>query len=225
MVDARLLIDSDAFVFLAGTGLLSEAIRVLGFTREQVLRLQALPHMLRRPGKFDKYSQEARHLASKECAVVAALGTSPSHRTLESLKNVIDIDLGDAVIIGLVAENPGWVALSGDRRCIVSLATRPEVWDIAQTVAGRIAYLEEVIRALLLERGPAALMSSVAPELESRISLKKTFTSSNLTVDGKCLAVLDAYLAEVTRSVGAGFLVAPRTTNASQTAPETGSSS
>lgn len=117
-----LLIDSDAFVLLAGAGVLEQAIELLGFDPAHALRLSPLPAMLGRGRAFKRYPADLLQRAQIACARIVALESRPDPVLFEQLVSVPDIDEGEALLYATVAEKENWVLLSGDKRAMKALA-------------------------------------------------------------------------------------------------------
>jgi hypothetical protein len=80
MSTRRLLIDNDAFVLLAGAGLLEDAIARAGFLVKESRRLASLEFMLRKPAKaFQKYPAEVISRALEACPC-SQIGRSTNRR-------------------------------------------------------------------------------------------------------------------------------------------------
>lgn len=210
MGDAVLLIDSDAFLLLAGTGLLDRALQLLNFDKSRVFRLPPLPHMIGRSASIKKrYRADARLAAQLACTEIKGVAARPDDDLLQQLIAVPEIDEGEALLYGLLAERPTCLLASGDKRAMVALGTRPEVASIRQMVASRVICLETVLRLLVIEDGPTAVGGKLLNAVASHKTLEVVFSPRNINDQKRCLAALDSYIADLKRQVGQGFLYEP----------------
>ncbi len=118
MPDQRLLIDNDAFIILAGTDLLTEALSVLGYTPEQALRLAALPHMLGKSKQLKaRYPADIITKAGAACDQIPALKDREGDpEVFERLINAHDdLNDGEALMLTVAVERHGYSVLTGDR--------------------------------------------------------------------------------------------------------------
>jgi hypothetical protein len=139
----RLLVDTDAFCKLGVSGLLPEAVDLLGADLTGCGRLAALPYMLRRGRLRKAYGPEACD------ALVTIADTMPaaplaSDAWLEKLVPIQAIDPGEAQIFAASAE-AGLFVVSGDKRALRELK---RVVGFPEALAGRVVLLEAILLAL-----------------------------------------------------------------------------
>ncbi|MCY2987734.1 MAG: hypothetical protein NTY19_07710 [Planctomycetota bacterium] len=209
MAAARLMIDSDVFVLLSGAGLLDRVLTLVGFGRGMALRLDPLPHMLRRSRKFLQLCQpQTRDRALAACKTVPAVTDRPADQLHQRLIDFREIDGGEALLYALLVEQPTYLLASGDKRAMLTIAGAPELHDIRDCIAGRVICLETVLRLLVMADGAVATASafSVFPDHKT---MQVIFSEVNFSDQEKCLASLDSYLRNLKRTVGADFLYEP----------------
>lgn len=119
--------------------------------------------------------------------------------------DVKDIDQGEAVILGSVAELPSSMMVSGDRRSLRALCEAPELHDIRDRLAGRIVCLEALLHALVDSHGATAIGRAFRP-VSSHVTLRVVFTETNMGDEEQCRMAIDSYLRELEGWVGMGFL-------------------
>jgi hypothetical protein len=206
MPDGALVIDNDAFILLSAAGLLQAAITSLGFDGKAV-RLAALPFVIGRNKKLQKqYSGDALIRAKLACDEVPELSSAPGPDVLQTLAAVPDIDDGEAVLYGLLYENPGHLLLSGDKRAMIAVATTPELGDIRAKIAGRVVCVEKIINLLLTAHGHEHVVNAVLPIRDSNSTLRVIFSDGNCNDQAACSSAVSAYIVALEIKVGAGFL-------------------
>jgi hypothetical protein len=205
MAELRLLVDNDLFVLLSGADMLDAALEVLGFQRNQVEILPALPHMLRKrkfkqlatPTILDKVRADCEGLARVQ---------PPAINLLDRLNACNDIDPGEAVLFGRLVESSIYLLASGDKRAMIAFASTPDISDLRSSVAGRVACLEIVLERLVLRLGVTRVAEAFRAFPEQK-SLQVFFSPKNSVDQEACLAALDSYLRDLKRYVGNDLLL------------------
>lgn len=202
-----LIFDSDAFVLLAGAGLLARAIELLGSTAADARRLDALPHMLRRPRPFRvRYGDGAADRALAACARVAGLEMRGDEALVDQLTAVDDIDGGEAQIYAIAASDEQWLVASGDKRAMRALCRESSLAQVRANLNGRVVCVESILKRLLVADG----LDAVAPGLVSVRAASKTlevvFSDGNLASADGCTIALVTYEEELVGVLGDGFL-------------------
>ena len=210
--DQRLLIDSDAYTLLSGCDLLTDAIDVLGYKPEQVLRLAALPHMLgkSKPMK-NRYPPDVLTKAGVACGSTAALTTREEDAVLfgRLVAAHDDINGGEALMLAIAAENPQYRILTGDRRALVAFGQAPGIEDIRASLHGRLICLEIVLRLLAEKLGVAELSAHLAPMISRHQSLKVFFSPACQADHAQCFDALNSYFMTLGAEVGVALLLNP----------------
>jgi hypothetical protein len=172
----RLLIDNDAFVLFAGTGLLPRVLEALGYRPESVLRLHALPHMLRRNNRIRRSTPEdvvtRARVACDDFPALEDRETIGETAVYDRLNAVDDLDPGEALVFVIAIENLGDAILTGDRRALVAFGVSPGLEDLRAKLAGRVICLELVFRLLVQQATAADVATSLAPLIAVNRSLK-----------------------------------------------------
>jgi hypothetical protein len=161
----RLLVDSDVFCKLGVSGMLPEAVGVLGTEISECGRLPALPHMLRRGKLATTYGPAA-------CAALLTISDAmqaippPDAGWLDRLTSVHDIDPGEALLFATAAQDRSLV-FTGDKRALLALKEIPE---FTSALHGRIVVIEAILLALCERLGHA----EVRRRLGSLTAIDKT---------------------------------------------------
>lgn len=209
MAEQRLLIDSDAFVLLSGAGLLDRVLVLFGFDRTTAYRLSPLPHMIRRGRRFQQLCQpDTRDRVLEACLVVPEITDRPGDELLQTLIAFSEIDDGEALLYGLLAEQPTMMLASADKRAMKVVGSLDNPTGIRDSIAGRVLTLETVLHQLVRQDGvePIADAFAVFPDHKT---LQIVFSPVNSTDEERCLASLESYLRELKSTVGNDFLYEP----------------
>jgi hypothetical protein len=211
MSGRRLLIDNDAFILFAGTGLLLRVLDAVGYKPDSVLRLDALPHMLRKNSRIRRSTPEdVRTKALVACDSFPALEdreTIGETAVYDRLNAIDDLDPGEALLFAIAIENPGYAILTGDRRALVAFGAGSGLDDLRAKLAGRVICLELVFRLLVQQATAADVATNLAPLIALNRSFKIWFSATNQADDAQCLAALESYFKALKTEVGATLLL------------------
>jgi hypothetical protein len=158
----------------------------------------------------NKYPPAIREQVKSWCAVVPSITQAPSVETRQRLLNVEGVHDGEALLFGLLFENPGYFLLSGDKLAMRSLRGDTSLVDIYQSLCGRVACCEVVLLELLKTLGAGALALAVSPVREHNGMLNAIFVAGTDTTQAHCFEGLSSYVAEMVRDLGPSFLIARR---------------
>ncbi|NQT20744.1 MAG: hypothetical protein HQ592_13635 [Planctomycetes bacterium] len=211
MENRLLLIDSDIFILLAASGVLERVASLLGFELKNVRRLHPLKRQLTRGGRFLKrYSQEIREAVLDYCDKITPLTDRPDDpEVVPKLVSVDDIDYGEALLYGLVAEQPSFLLASGDKRAMIALAKAPELCDVSKAVSGRIICFETVLQMLIEKDGVGNTAKAFGPLRACNKTLQVIFSPGAVMTKQSRLKSVDSFLDDLVKSVGDGFLFVP----------------
>lgn len=205
-----LLIDSDAFILLAGAGLLTRAIELLGFQVRNSRRLGALEPMLRKPSRsLKRHPAEALSRALEACKVVSPLERAPDDATKAMLGEHPNVDDGEALIFAVVATHTHCLMASNDKTAMRAVATDPGLRKLRSKVAGRVICLEALVRLLLQHDGPKAIAQAFGGHGASDRRLAAILSCVAGGRPQDCLPAADSFLARLEEEFGAGFLWRP----------------
>ena len=211
MTERRLLVDSDVFVLLAASGSLLRAAELLGFSQDQLRRLDALTHMLRESKRVQKkYSQEIRDRAGGVAHAVSPIIERPADDDrLQLLLSIKGIDEGEALLYGLLAESASCWLTSGDKTSMRALVGQDALQPVRQLIAGRVICLESILKMLVQTDGVAAVAQAWLPLKDSYKSLSVIFSEVNCNDQKQCLECLDSILNDLKTTLGSDFLFLP----------------
>ena len=211
MSSRRLLLDNDAFILLAGAGILRETIELLGFAFEDARRLTELPFMLRKPSvSLRSYPADVLQRALEDCERVAAIEDVPTDETIFTFaESDADVQDGEALLFGVAAEHGLYFLASNDKRAMRGVASDSSLKPIRDAVRGRVVCLEAVIKRFILTYGPeaAAQKLSTLAKLDKRSRSILSPAESGRPQD--CLEGVNSWLNGLHKDMGQGFLYDP----------------
>lgn len=210
MSDRLLLIDTDMLVLLGGSGTLGDVLHSLNFEPQQTRRLAAATQQFQRGRAFkDNYTATVLQAALRTAHAIAPITARPADpAAFDALARVSGIDLGEAELFALLAEQDGYYLTTGDKRALAALATRKEVVEIRQRVAGRLICLESVLRLLVDRNGAEATAQAFRP-LRTHKTIGVLLSDLQTQSDDACRQGIDFYLNDLIRVTGDGFLHLP----------------
>ena len=207
MTTQRLIIDSDAFVLLAGADLLDRALEVLGVAVGDARRLDALPHMLRRPRPFrSRYGDTVADRALAACGRVAGLQMRGDEALIDQLAAVDAIDGGEAQIYAIAASDQAWLVASGDKRAMRALCEAPSLAPVRATLCGRVTCIESILRRIVADDGLDTVRAALVSVRSTSKVLEVAFSDGNLRSATDCSVALVTYEEELVVQLGDGFL-------------------
>jgi hypothetical protein len=211
MTERRLLVDSDIFILLAASGSLRRAAELLGFSQDQLRRLDALTHMLRESKRLQKkYSQEIRDKARAVAESVPPIVERPvDDDRLQLLLSIKGIDEGEALLYGLLAESASCWLTTGDKTSMRSLVGQDALQSVRKLIAGRVICLESILKLLVQADGVAAVAQAWLPLKDTYKSLSVIFSEVNCKDQNQCLEALDSILNDLKTTLGSEFLFLP----------------
>lgn len=210
MSDRLLLIDTDMLALLSGSGTLADVLRALDFVQEQCRRLAAATQQFQRGRVFrDAYEAPVLRAALQTANAIAPLTGQPANpASFDALARISGIDLGEAELFALLAEHNGYFLTTGDKRALEALATRTEVAELRQLVAGRIICLESVLK-LLVNRNGANATAQAFRALRTYRTIGVLLSDPQARSNEDCLQGIDSYLNDLIKKTGEGFLYLP----------------
>jgi hypothetical protein len=205
----RLLVDTDAFMLFAGSGILDEVAVLLGFDPAKILRLSALPHMLRGQKMRRSYPPEVIARAAREANRYASLDSETGDPELvDALTGVPGIDApGDVILLAIAAADRDTYLLTGDKRAVTALGISDDLQRIRDLLSKRIICVERALRLLVEQRTAASVAKSMSDVRFIHQSLKVFFSEENLADDTKCLEAIDHYFHKLSEASGGGGLL------------------
>lgn len=200
-----LLIDNDAFVRFAGSGHFEKILAGVGVELAQCRYNAPFPFVYRRsirpslpPTLADRIDPWIDRMRPLELA--------PSAGIEQQLIDAPDIDVGEAVLIGVLAEHETTLLTTNDRRALRALSSLPELAEIRQAVAGRVIVMEPIIDHLVRKHGIEAIAPGFAELalIDARLSI--IFSANNLAHADQCQDAIRSYLNDTIQELGHDLL-------------------
>lgn len=163
--------------------------------------------MLDRGKLARKYPPAIRERVQSWCTVISPITEAPSAETRQRLLGVEGIHDGESELFGLLFENPGYSLLSNDKVAMRALRADPALANVYESLCGRVACSEVILKALLGKIGVEALATAVAPLREHNGMLNAIFSAGVNSSFAHCSEGLSSYLAEISRDLGPTFLL------------------
>lgn len=208
MAESLLLVDSDVFALLSAVGLMDELTMALGLTRDAVRRLPALGKQLQ-PNKSigRKYPEPQRQQALRECEATQVFVDRPQDHSLQArLTRVENIDVGEAALLAALAEQPGWLLTTGDKRSLISLGQANELADVRDNVRGRIVALETAILLLVQRLGAGEVGHRFQSIPGAHTTIDIFFRYKQTFDDAEAIAQITSYLNDLRQKMGDDLL-------------------
>jgi len=203
---AELLIDNDIFIVLAGAKLLSPAISILGFEIGNAKRLDTLPYVMR---KNMIHTVDVIERVIKACKYVSVIDTYPDATVHQQLSEEAKIDVGEALLYALLAENGSFLLTSNDKNAMRSLTLSTSLHHIKAAIAGRVICLETILLMLIEKYGVERIGEALAPVISTNVILRVAFSPGCIAMPDECRNALSAYHQYIIRDVGGDFLWNP----------------
>lgn len=147
-----LLLDTDMLVLLTAAGLLELVARHLGYEPDQIRRLPASVHQVRKSKRFrDTYGEAVLQRIAAPISAIKEVEPPTDLDLLDALN--ASMDPGEAQLVAIAAAGHCTLLASGDKRAVLDL-TRSGGKACITAMRGRIVSLEAVLWILVAEADP-----------------------------------------------------------------------
>lgn len=199
------LIDNDALVLLAGSGHLALLLESIGKSLADCRRLPSFPHVFQKKIASRLLPSVAARVAAL-AAQIAPLELMPSAAIQDLLVAAHGIDVGEAVLYGVLAEHESILLTTNDKRSVRALCQNSTLATVRDAVAGRVLCLEEVVRKLTEEHGVVAVAPGFREVATVDSFLRVAFTDITVADHAQCHEIVNAYLNDLRSNLSDGFL-------------------
>ena len=199
-----LLIDNDAFVLLAGSGHLGRVLDLLGLTFSDCRYNAPFPFVFRKKIK-PNLSQTVADRIEAAMNQVRPLEHAPSVTTSQQFHDVHNIDVGEAILFGVLAEHPATLLTTNDKRALRALNGTPALASIRDAVGGRIIAVETIIKHLVERETVAAVADGFVEVSTIDKRLLVIFSAHNVAHPEQCSEAIESYLKHALEDCGDGF--------------------
>jgi len=193
------LSDNDIVEKLAVCNLLDDALAAYSATRPDVF---VIPTLKDRIGGRSRAKAERRLGAEAVARILELLEAAQVIRDYSAddqllLDDIIDIDAGEAILLSATSVHPDYLLLTGDKRCLKTLASCAECRSIAERVRGRIVCFEQTLLRIIGHFGFAYILPKVVPALSCDQALRAAFGSGMHSTEQNSVPCLEGYIAEI----------------------------
>ncbi len=122
-----------------------------------------------------------------------------SEADVRLLDDVVGIDPGETLLLAATAIHPDYLVLTGDKRCLRTVASSPECERIARRIQGRVVCFEQTILRVIAFAGFEPVLAKVTGALSHDIALRAAFGSGMQTTESAAVACLQHYIDELRR--------------------------
>ena len=186
----ELLLDTDMLILLTASGTLEQVVAHLGYTLDQVRRLPAAIHQVRKSARFrDTYGEAVLQRISSTISDIREVSAPTDRDLLDTLNSVMDP--GEAQLVAIAATNSCTLLASGDKRAIRDLA-RSNATDCIKAMQGRIVTLEAVLWILIGHRSPNKIRASFMPVM-NHSTLRIVLSEHAVSQRERCLEGIRNY--------------------------------
>lgn len=193
-----LLLDTDMLVLLLASGTMECVVRQLGYNIEDVRRLPAAIHQVRKSSSFRNTYGEA--VLQQIAPLIERIPEVPFTHDLELLDTLCDVvDVGEAQLMALAAENKCALLASGDKRAINDLAGSHAAKDCLRKLQGRIICLEAVLWMLVNHSGAQKTREAFSPVMSHR-TLKILLSEHAVAQEERCLGGILSYFNDLAKT-------------------------
>lgn len=209
MSEPRLLIDNDAFLIIAGAGLLDDCVAALGFTMPNTLRRQPLPYMIARSKGIQKaFPESFRANALSATQHVNEITVRPPGLMHELLVGASDVDEGEAELYAHLAAGNEYFLASGDKRAMRSICRDAMLRPVREAIAGRVICLETMLKLLVHIRGVTSIAACFAPMRNyDHKTIRIVFSDANIKDQNASIQALDSAINALKVDLGPDFLL------------------
>ena len=161
------LSDNDIVEKLAVCDLLDDALAAFDAKRPDVY---VIPTLKYRIGGKSRAKAEKRLGAAPVARLlnfIAAVREIQEYSAEDQLllDDLVGIDPGETILLSATAIHTDFLLLSGDKRCLKSIATLPECRAIALRIQGRVVCFEQILRRLIQHFSFGHVVCKVVPAL------------------------------------------------------------
>lgn len=185
-----LLVDTDMLILLLAANMLEPVAVSLGYVPDQLRRLSAAPHQVRRSRRFrDAYGAAVLHRIAPLVAAIPEADAPTDLQLLDALDPFMDE--GEAQLIALAASHKCALLVSGDKRAMMGLAESGVETCIA-ALKGKIVSLEAVLWTLVVARSGVEVRSAFKPVLD-HATLRVILSEHAVADQARCLDGIRGY--------------------------------
>lgn len=193
-----LLLDTDILILLLASNMLEPVALSLGHSVDDVRRLPAAIHQVRKGSSFRNNYGEA--VLQRVAPLIEKIQEAPAPDNLELLDALCDVvDEGEALLMALAVENKCTLLASGDKRAINDLANSSAAESCVRELQGRIVCLEAVLW-ILVTQFDAQKTRVAFNSVNNHKTLKIVLSEHAAAQNDRCLDGIRSYFNDIART-------------------------
>jgi len=191
-----LLVDTDMLILLAASGLLGDVASTIGYSSDQLRRLSATPHQVRKSKRLrDAYGEAVLQRIAPFIGAITDAEPPSDLALLDSLNSFVDE--GEAQLMALAASQDRTLLMSGDKRAVIGLAESNATACI-DSLQGKVVSLEAVLWSLLAHRCAEDVRKAFTPVL-GHVTLKIVLSEHAASDQVRCREGVRSYYNDLHR--------------------------
>ncbi len=185
-------------VLLVASGKLEQVAEQLGYDADQVRRLPAAIHQVRKSRSFrNNYGETVLQQIAPVIEGIPEVEAPEDEDLLDTLGDVVDE--GEALLMAIAATSDSTLLVSGDKRAIGDLAGSEQAEACVQALQGRIVTLEAVLWILVNELGGEVVKTDFTPVMGHK-TLRIVLSAHAAADDQRCLGGIRSYFVDTARA-------------------------
>jgi hypothetical protein len=195
------LADNDIIEKLAVCDLLDDALVAFAASRRDVFVLNTLKFRIGGRSQTKAENRLGTAAVARLLEFLAGVQEIREFSTddVKLLDDVVGIDPGETILLAATAIHSDYLLLTGDKRCLRTLATVPECESIARRIQGRVVCFEQTILRLIARFGFDHVLRKVVGEYYRDTALRAAFGSGIQSTQSNSVACLQSYIDELRR--------------------------
>jgi hypothetical protein len=185
-----LLVDTDMLILLLASGMLKRVAEGLGYSPNQLRRLSAAPHQVRKSKRFrDTYGEAVLQRIGPLVTEIPEADAPTDLELLDTLNAFVDE--GEAQLMALAAAQECTLLVSGDKRAVAGLIESGAAACI-DSLKGKVVSLEAVLWTLVASLPAPDVRDAFKPVL-SHATLRIVLSEHAVADRARCLAGIRTY--------------------------------
>ncbi|MFO0954368.1 MAG: hypothetical protein U0835_25060 [Isosphaeraceae bacterium] len=194
------LSDNDIVEKLGICDLLDDALAVLEISRSDVYVVPSLKYRFGIEKNRDRV--EKRFGADAVSRILDFISGVQEIRDASTedqarLDDIVGIDPGELVLLSATGITNSYRLVTGDKRCLKTIATHPECEFIARRIQGRVICFEQVLCRIIAHFGFEHVRTKVVPVILCDTALRAAFGSGHASTEENAVACLQSYVSEL----------------------------
>ncbi|MBX3269799.1 MAG: hypothetical protein KF729_06040 [Sandaracinaceae bacterium] len=209
----KLLVDNDLLHKLLAFDLLRETLDRLGAS-ESDIRILDTARFKFCLGNAEKGRKRYGDVFDKLAETIPRLNVAGAGQpeTRDRLTGHVDLDAGEVILLAEAIEDPESFFLTGDKRCIRALNSKPDLAEVCDTLKRRIWCLEALVGHLIDHCGFETVRARIVPNRQRDRTMQSVFGSGDRATLSAVHEALTHYVDDLRKESGsllAGLPIPP----------------